>query len=174
MSLLPFLCPSFALAELQVKEPAGPIDIEADSISYDREADAYEAHGQVKISFPGGTLQADSLLLEKGANIASAAGQVIIRTEGDVLEGDRVVFDIATSRGVVYGGKIFISQSHFYLRGDKIEKTGEASYHVLDASLSTCDGETPDWRITEHGIRQRLYYPAFNLYSLFFCHISLL
>lgn len=126
----------------------GPVTIEADSISYDRENDVYHAQGSVNILFSGGTLKAQSVSLSKGANVASAHGQVIIRTDSDVLEGDDVVFNLTTNTGVVNAGKMFTAQNHFYLRGDKIEKRGEATYHIQCVSLTTCDGEKPDWRIT--------------------------
>lgn len=140
---------ALAFEEPFVKETTkGPITIEADSISYDRENDVYHAQGRVNILFTGGTLQAKSVSLERGANIASARGQVIIRTDSDVLEGEEVIFDLTTNTGVVNAGKMFISQNHFYLRGNKIEKRGEATYHLQGFSLTTCDGEKPDWRIT--------------------------
>ena len=126
----------------------GPFTIEADRISYDQEEDIYRASGQVSIVFSGGTLQADSVVLAKGSNIASAEGRVRVQTPSDLLEGDKVDFDLTTNTGVVSSGKMFIARNHFYLKGDKIEKRGEATYRIQGACLTTCDGETPDWRLT--------------------------
>lgn len=131
------------------KEPAhGPIDIEADSISYDHEADAYEARGQVMITFTQGMLSADSVILQKEANVAIAEGNVRIRTENDALEGDKVVFDLSSNTGVVSSGKMFIARNHFYITGGTIEKKGASDYRIQDVSLTTCDGDAPDWRLT--------------------------
>jgi len=133
--------------------PAGePFTIEADRISYDREEDAYRASGQVSIVFSGGTLQADSVLLAKGSNIASAEGRVKVRTATDLLEGDKVDFNLTTNTGVATSGKMFIAQNHFYLKGDKIEKSAAATYRIQGACLTTCDGETPDWHLTAREI----------------------
>jgi LPS-assembly protein len=135
----------FALDERFAK---GPVNIEADSISYDQEDDTYQAKGQVVITFTGGVLWADSVTLAKGNNMAAAEGRVKIKTDSDVLEGDRVDFNLASNTGVVYSGKLFIAKNHFYLQGDKIEKTGDATYKIQEACATTCDGASPDWRLT--------------------------
>src|SRR3990172_6894146 len=72
------LCPVFALEDRLAE---GPISIEADSISYDRENDTYSAKGHVIIIFSLGTLNADSVVLVKGSNIATAEGQVMVTTQ---------------------------------------------------------------------------------------------
>ena len=148
---LAFFCFGFAIscwAMEALPTAGGPFTIEADRISYDREEDVYRASGQVSIVFSGGALQADSVLLAKGSNIASAEGRVRVTTGNDLLEGDKVDFDLTTNTGVIYSGKMFIARNHFYLKGDKIEKSGEATYHIQGVSLTTCDGEQPDWRLT--------------------------
>ncbi len=142
------LCLSGSSWALEARMATGPVTIEAASVSYDREHDAYQAQGEVSITFSGGTLQADSVVLERGANMATAVGHVVLRTDNDVLEGEKVVYNITANTGIVYAGKMFIARNHFYLQGDKIEKTGEATYSVQEASLTTCDGAAPDWRIT--------------------------
>ena len=143
-----FFGAAFSCWALDGLPTGGPVTIEADSISYDQGEDVYRASGQVSIVFSGGTLQAESVLLANGSNIASAEGRVKLRTATDILEGDKVVFDLTTNTGVVYSGKMFIAQNHFYLKGDTIEKRGEATYHIQGACLTTCDGDMPDWRFT--------------------------
>ena len=126
----------------------GPITIEADSISYDRERDVYHAQGRVNISFTGGLLKADSVLLDRAGNNVTAEGHVTITTDSDILEGDKVDFDIVSNTGVVYAGKMFIAKNHFYIKGERIEKRGEAAYRIKEASVTTCDGDSPDWKLT--------------------------
>ncbi|MDO9585494.1 MAG: LPS assembly protein LptD [Syntrophales bacterium] len=125
----------------------GPITIEADSISYDRERDVYHAQGRVNISFTGGLIKADSVLLDRAGNNVTAEGRVTITTDSDILEGDKVDFDIASNTGVVYAGKMFIAKNHFYIKGERIEKRGEADYRIKEASVTTCDGDSPDWSL---------------------------
>lgn len=139
--------PAIAFDGQLLKVPAGPVTIEAGSISYDQAKDIFSAESEVTIAFPGGELRANAVQLEKGGRIATATGQVRIRMGSDILEGDRVVFDLVENTGVVYAGKMFASQNHFYLQGAKIIKKEGAVYQVDDFSLTTCDGTDPDWRI---------------------------
>jgi LPS-assembly protein len=43
---------------------------------------------------------------------------------------------------------LLLTRHNVYLEGEKLEKVGESSYHVERGSFTTCDGLTPDWRIT--------------------------
>ncbi|MBN1381499.1 MAG: LPS-assembly protein LptD [Deltaproteobacteria bacterium] len=126
----------------------GPVDIEADSMTYDQVRDEYHAEGKVLITFSGGTLKADSVRFNKSTNTAVAEGHVILKSGDDVLEGDKVHFNVQTQTGVVYEGRMFVAKNHFYLTGSHIEKKGEATYQIKGASATTCDGENPDWLLT--------------------------
>ncbi|HOG08417.1 MAG: LPS assembly protein LptD [Syntrophales bacterium] len=130
----------------------GPVDIEADSLSYDRDTDTYHAQGNVVIIYSGGRLTAQSVLLDHRTDTAHAEGNVRLTSGRDVLEGDRMTFHLTDKTGVVHAGKVFVAQNHFYLRGDKIAKTAEATYRVEGAEATTCDGPRPDWRLTSREI----------------------
>ena len=125
----------------------GPVTIEASSIAYDKAKDTYHAKGDVFIVFSGGSLLAESVSLNRTSNEALAQGYVMVISDGDILEGDKVQFNIETKTGIAYEGKVFLAKNHFYLSGLKIEKTGEATYHIEDATATTCDGNFPDWRL---------------------------
>ncbi|MDA8123915.1 MAG: LPS assembly protein LptD [Deltaproteobacteria bacterium] len=125
---------------------AGPVHIEADSIAYEADQDTFHAQGKVLITFPGGFLRADAAHLNRITNRALAEGHVYVDSDGDILEGERVDFDIVAKTGTVSDGKMFIARNHFYITGQKIEKTGVATYQLEDATVTACDGETPDWR----------------------------
>jgi LPS-assembly protein len=126
----------------------GPVTLEADSVAYDKEKDTYHAKGNVLIVFSGGVLIAESVILNKATNDAIAEGYVMLISDGDILEGDKVEFNIESKTGVAYQGKMFFVANHFYIKGTRIEKTGEASYHFENATATTCDGDSPDWRLT--------------------------
>jgi LPS-assembly protein len=132
---------------LQTEYRGGPVTIEADSIAYDGEADAFHAVGRVLITFEGGYLKADYATLNRVTNVAIAEGDVLVRSDQDILEGERVSFDIVAKTGTVDDGKMFLARNHFYIRGEKIEKTGEATYRLENATVTSCDGENPDWRL---------------------------
>ena len=147
LSILLCFMPSYESVAATIDISKGPITIEADSIAYDEEADTYHAKGNVHIVFRGGYLRAETVTLNRKSNEALAEGHVKIISDKDTLEGDRVIFNIETKTGVAYEGKMFLDKNHFYLTGSKIEKTGEATYHIDDATATTCDGNFPDWRL---------------------------
>jgi LPS-assembly protein len=124
-----------------------PVTIEAVSIAYDKEEDTFHAKGDVVVSFSQGVLMADSVILNRKTNEAFAEGNVMVVSENDLLEGDKVKFDIETKTGVVYEGNMFLEKNHFYLKGSKIEKKGVATYRIEGAVATTCDGDSPDWRL---------------------------
>ncbi len=127
-----------------------PVNIEADSMSYERDKDTYHAHGNVIMTHegdPGGVMTSDEASLNHAINEAESSGNVVVRSGRDIIYGDRMVMDTETKKGKVYNGRMFMSKNHFYIKGDKIEKTGEASYFVENATATTCDGDSPDWSI---------------------------
>jgi len=66
----------------------------------------------------------------------------------DVLTGSSLEMNLASEIGTLYEGTIFIKENHFYIRGDKLQKVGKKTYAADTASVSSCDGEKPDWKIT--------------------------
>jgi LPS-assembly protein len=48
----------------------------------------------------------------------------------------------------VENGSIFLKENNFHIEGDEIHKTGENTYKVKNATITTCEGDTPDWKIT--------------------------
>jgi LPS-assembly protein len=135
------------LPALEKDIPKGPFTIEANSVAYDGDADTLYAEGKVLITFSGGFLKADAVTFNRGTNKALAEGNVHIRSDQDVLEGERVSFDIDAKTGTVNNGKLFIARNHFTIQGEKIEKRGEAVYRLENATVTTCDGDAPDWRL---------------------------
>lgn len=130
-----------------LKDREGPVNIQADRLTYEEDDEAYHADGDVLITYSGGSLKADSVILRKAVNTAYAKGNVVLKSDQDVLEGDSVVFNLDTKTGTVDGGKMFVARNHVFVRGNRFEKTGEATYHVQDAVATTCDGPDPAWSL---------------------------
>lgn len=143
--LLMAASPGLAAAQKDIAE--GPVSIEADSIAYDEDEGTLHAAGKVVITFSRGFLKADTVVLNRGTNMALAEGQVLVRSDQDVLEGEKVLFNVATKTGTAADGNIYIALNHMYVKGEKIEKKGEATYRCQNATVTTCDGKNPDWRI---------------------------
>ncbi len=122
--------------------------ISADKIVYDRETGIYTATGAVSITTADRTLSARRIEYHQETGAAEAAGDVTLVAGDDILRGDRIHINLETGTGTIENGSIFIKESHFYIRGDRILKTGKNSYTVDNASITACDGDVPPWRIT--------------------------
>jgi LPS-assembly protein len=130
------------------KAQKGPIRIEADRLTYDQDSDTYRAEGNVVITFTGGFLKADSVTMNQTTNDAWAHGHAFLSSDGDTLEGDIIELNLETKKGTTRDGRMFFIKNHLYVTGSEIEKSGEATYRVKDATATTCDGPLPDWRFT--------------------------
>ncbi|MEW6670534.1 MAG: LPS assembly protein LptD [Thermodesulfobacteriota bacterium] len=134
-------------------DPQKPWHITADEIRYNETDDLYIAEGNVVISKDEKRINADSVRFDHKAMKAHAFGHVVITTGEDLLSGSRVELDLKTETGTVHDGTLFLKENHFYIRGDKIQKTGEATYTAENASVSTCDGQIPAWKITGRNLQ---------------------
>ncbi len=125
-----------------------PWHISADEISHDQKTDHYIASGHVTISKDARQLSADFVRFDHRAMMAYARGNVMMTAGEDVLTGSSLEMNLASEIGTLYEGTIFIKENHFYIRGDKLQKVGDKTYAADTASVSSCDGENPDWKIT--------------------------
>ena len=100
------------------------------------------------ISRKGVQLSADRVVLDRKAMYAEAEGHVMATFQNDLVTGQRLAMDLATETGTIYQGTIFLSENHFYIRGDRIEKLGPDTYRADPVQVTTCDGPNPVWHIS--------------------------
>ncbi len=125
-----------------------PWSISADTMSYDAEKSLYKGNGNVIIAREKTQLTAEEVMFDPKDMIAKASGNVVLTAGLDRLTCQRIELDLNTETGTLYQSSVFLNDGHFYIRGDKIEKTGADSYFAEKATVTTCDGENPDWKIT--------------------------
>jgi LPS-assembly protein len=125
-----------------------PYLIKADSLSYDDTSKTYKAKGHVTIVQGIQSLQADAVDLNAETMEADARGNVHFTSGQDWLTSTRLTMNLDQGIGVLYDGTVFIKESHFYITGGRIEKTGEDSYYIEDGRFTSCDGDLPAWKIT--------------------------
>ena len=130
-----------------------PWHIAADQISYDQQADQYIAAGNVLMTREGRKISADFARFDHKNMKAFFEGQVIMTAGSDRMTASRLEIDLNTEAGIFYNSQIFLSEKHFYINGDRIDKTGKDSYRAQKASITTCDGPSPDWRITSRRLK---------------------
>ena len=134
-------------------EPGLPYHIKADSLNYDDATKTYRARGHVTITRADQSLQADAVDFNAETTEAEAWGNVYFRWGEDWLTGTGLEINLDAGIGTLYEGTLFIKESHFYIRGSKIEKIGKDSYHIADGRFTTCDGDSPAWEITGKDLR---------------------
>ena len=130
-----------------------PWQISADTVAYDAAATTYRAEGNVVIEKQATRLVADAVAFNHAAMTAMASGNVVVTVGNDILTGDRVELDLARETGVVHHGSVFLHDNHFYIRGERIEKTGRDTYQARQAAITSCDGDQPDWIIDCRSVR---------------------
>ena len=126
----------------------GPVDIEADDLIYEKEAQLYEAHGQVEVSRGDFSLKADHVRLNMASKDLVAWGNVLLREGEDVIECQRLEVNIETRLGKIHQAKLFLKDQNFHITGREAEKLGENHYRIRDGSLTTCDARRPPWKFT--------------------------
>ena len=131
-----------------IEDPDLPWQLEADEINYDQNLDEYSANGNVLIYKGNIKLLADFVRFDRNNMKAYAEGNVVLTNGEDILSGTSMEMDLENQIGSVENGYLFLKENNFHLTGNLIKKVGEKTYTIDEASLTTCDGENPDWRIT--------------------------
>jgi LPS-assembly protein len=149
------LCPSFphsSHAKIpQVKitvEAEGPMEIEADQLTYDRDQQLYDAQGRVVITRGTLSVRADYAQLNMATREMMARGSVVLREGEDVIECERLEVNLNTQAGKIYQARLFLKDQNFHVVARELEKLGENHYRIRDGSFTTCDGERPPWKFT--------------------------
>jgi LPS-assembly protein len=124
-----------------------PVFIESERMEYNKVSDVYHFKGNVIITYGDGTLKADDVELDNKNNIATAQGNAFLSMGADNMTGDKIVFNVESQTGTAYNSRAFLAKNHFYIKGDKIEKTGENTYYIEKPSATTCDSDNPDWQL---------------------------
>lgn len=126
-----------------------PIEIAADKLSYDKDAETYFARGNVVIIQEGTNLSADDAVLDMASGVATATGNVLIVDEGgNTLKGDNLVFNIKNKTVVVDNARLFYKEDNIHIWGDVIRKIGKQTYASDSVTYTSCDcdeNETPSW-----------------------------
>jgi LPS-assembly protein len=134
--------------EKVIRNPLLPWQLEADSVEYDQKADEYTARGNVLIYKGNIKLLADYVRFDHKNMKAFAEGNVILTNGEDVLSGTRMDMDLQNQVGTVVDGYLYLKENNYHITGDIIKKVGTKTYTIDEATMTTCDGPRPDWKIT--------------------------
>jgi LPS-assembly protein len=125
-----------------------PWEITAKTLSYDEKKGNYVAEGDVIISKENQFLYAQKAVYNMKTGIARVSGDVRLEAGADVVTGESGLFDLKTKTGEIVNGSLFLKKNNFYLSGSVLKKVAEDTYVIKDASVTTCDGDDPDWSFT--------------------------
>ncbi|MGE5257781.1 MAG: LPS-assembly protein LptD, partial [Hyphomicrobiales bacterium] len=142
--------PGFHLAPL---DPKLPWNIEADHLRYDQARDEYIAEGDVVVSKMDRSISADVIRYSPQTMMLYAQGNVTMTAGTDVLSGSYLEFDMESEKGYLDDAVVFISESNYYIKADRIQKIGADLYSVDRGVVTTCDGDPPDWKISGNDIK---------------------
>lgn len=145
------LSPPWSIAQLSELEGVGDeeIKVDAESISYDRQADTVAAEGGVVIQRGATTLWADKVQLDRRTSEVQAVGDAVVTSPLGVLQADRLEIDLDDETGVLENGQVDSARFGFSLTGERIEKGVGQSYHIENGRFTTCrcGDQTPPWSI---------------------------
>ncbi len=136
------------ITDVKVERGEGPVEIEADELSYDRDRQIYEAHGKVEVKRGDLFLRADHGQLNMVTKDLLAWGNVLLREGEDVLECERLEINLDTRLGKVHQAKLFLKEQNFHITSREAEKLGENQYRIREGSFTTCDAVRPPWKFT--------------------------
>ena len=125
-----------------------PWEITADSLSYNEKEGTYLAQNNVIIKKASQALYTEHAVFNTKTGMARVSGGVRIETDGDIMTGKEGTFNLNTQTGEIIDGNLFMKANHYYISGSQMQKTGENTYKIDDCTITTCDGEHPDWTIT--------------------------
>jgi len=124
-----------------------PVNLTADTLSYDEETGIAVAEGNVELVFGTRTMRADRVQYDSTTGEADLSGKVRYKDAGEEFAFDRITINLDSETGVLYNGTILISNSNYQIASRKIEKTGKSSFLIEKGMLTTCPCDPePDWK----------------------------
>ncbi len=136
-----------------------PVNITADQLEYDQQKNIYTANGHAVVIQGQMRLTADSVVLDNTTGLLTAERQVELLDGNNLVKGDRIEFNVNTSRGVIYKGRIDTKKENYHIEGERMERLTEEEYLIDDGSWTTCDScpsSAPAWRFRAKRLRLRL------------------
>jgi len=129
--------------------------ITADRMEYLSKSNMYIATGSVTITFGDAVLTADEVLMDSSSNDAVATGNVTFRDADTEISANSIELNLRTKLGTIHESYIYYKKNNFHLRSGKITKTGDTTFSLDEATVTTCDAEPPEWQVSSRDILVR-------------------
>jgi len=155
----------FGLAPGPAAARAIPWEITADSLVRLDEPDSILAEGNVIVIRPMNQgadsmfIRADWARYDVKRSTIKARGNVYILSGADEITAAGVDLDLEAETGTFTDSTIFMAESHMYVTGQEVAKTGESSYILKKGWATACkpeEGKSPPWSFTSNTIKLTL------------------
>jgi LPS-assembly protein len=124
-----------------------PVNMTADTLSYDEETGVAVAEGNVELVFGTRTMRADRVRYDSTTGEADLSGKVRYKDAEEEFAFDRITINLDSETGVLYNGTIRISSSNYLISSREIEKTGKSTFRIEKGMITTCPCDPePDWK----------------------------
>ncbi|MDA3788273.1 MAG: LPS assembly protein LptD [Desulfobacula sp.] len=144
----------FAIANVLPQNPKEiPWHISARVVTFDNKRNLYIAEDDVVITGGKTRLEADYVEFSNITKDAFARGNVFLISGEDSITCNAMNINLTTETGTVNKGTIFIQKNNFYIHGENIRKLGKFSYSADKGYITSCSGESPDWKISARDIK---------------------
>ncbi len=143
------------VAVLVASASAGPLELQADSISYQQEGNVVEAEGNVRAEWKDNLLRASTLRFEQDKGFLAAQGGLFLNAGDYELRAESLELTIETETGVFRDVDLRLGADRGRFGGSKIEKRLGQRYIIRDGYYTTCDIPTdgsPDWEVSAEKI----------------------
>ncbi len=126
--------------------------ITADRIEYLSKSNTYMANGSVTITFGDAILSADEMLMDSNTYDAVATGNVTYKNTDADITANSIELNLRTKLGTIHDSYLYYKKNNFHLRSGKIRKTGDKTFSLDKATVTTCDADPPEWQISSRDI----------------------
>jgi len=129
-----------------------PIHISADHVMQGTKKGSVLAWGRVKMQHQNRTLWADKVMINNKTGIGKARGHVILEGEdGTRMKAKETLFNLKSKQGKLLESKIILS-NQVRLTAKEIKNLSANHLILDDATLTTCKGVLPAWKIEAKSI----------------------
>src|SRR5256886_14524249 len=109
----------------------------------------YEGKGAGVVVHGPSRLEADEATLNVATGQVTAVGRVHLNDGVSDIRGERLDFNINTTKGVIFHGRLFVVEGNFTVDAQVMERLSEEQYRLEGASFTTCsvlEGERTPWQ----------------------------
>ncbi len=126
------------------------VAVDAESLSYDQQANTLTARGGVTLTRGDTTLTADQVVYDRTNKVAEASGHVVVTDPQATVTGDFAHLNLEDESGWIENANATLLPSRFNVEGARLDKKGGPRYSVANGVFTTCECgglERPSWSV---------------------------